>query len=118
MARNRRGRGENGITQRADGRWMAQGSRVTASGKRERPTFYGATKQEALAKLEDAKSKWAGDPADKRQTVAQYLARWLRDIRGSVEPTTWQRYDVAVRNQLVPGLGRVLLLDLAPAHVQ
>jgi integrase len=54
-----------------------------------------------------------------RQTVAQFLARWLEDaVKISTKPKTYEQYGWAVNNHLAPGLGRHQLRDLAPQHVQ
>jgi integrase len=95
MARKRRGRGEGSVYQRADGVWIASVSLgYDAEGKRQRLVAAGTTKREALDKLEENKGKTRGGiPLDaQRQTVAQYLAHWLKVVKPTVEPGTYEPY--------------------------
>src|SRR5689334_14890166 len=115
MARSRRGRGEGGVRQRADGLWVATIS-LTVGGKRTRPTVYGRTKAEALAKLRKLQARTPG-AADETMTVGAFLRTWLDGIRPSVEPTTWHQYDTHVRLHLTPQLGALRLAALTTAHV-
>ena len=51
--------------------------------------------------------------------LSEYLDRWLKDsVKDTVKISTYQRYEQVVRLHLVPGLGRVKLKALTPAHVQ
>ena len=57
--------------------------------------------------------------ADERQTVGQYLARWLADVaRSLVRPLTYRSYENAVSRYIVPHLGPRRLARLTPEHVQ
>ena len=90
-------------------------------GKYERKYFAAKTQAEVLEKLRDARREFdAGRPVKfERQTVAQFLARWLEDaVKISTKPKTYEQYAWAVNNHLAPGLGRHQLRDLAPQHVQ
>ena len=56
---------------------------------------------------------------NERQTVGQFLSRWLEDsARPSVRPTTFQSYQSYVRLHLIPELGHLKLARLMPADVQ
>lgn len=58
-------------------------------------------------------------PVDQRQTVKQYLTRWLQEtVKPNVRPSTYARSEQAVRLHLIPTLGRIRLAQLAPADVQ
>lgn len=48
MARRRRGRGEGGVYQRADGYWVGAVSGIDGTGRRRRVVVYGKTKGDAL----------------------------------------------------------------------
>src|SRR5215210_5175726 len=51
--------------------------------------------------------------------VAEYLAHWLNDsMRGTVRPSTFERYEYAVRPHNIPALGRVKLKSLTTAYVR
>src|SRR5262249_32863247 len=54
-----------------------------------------------------------------RQTVAQFLERWLEDsVKPSVRPLTHEQYRQHVRLYLTPILGRHQLTKLAPPHIR
>ena len=120
MARKRNA-GEGSIFQRADGRWCAQLDLGWESGKRRRSYIYGATAaevQDALLKVRSDQA--AGLPiAVERQSVAQFLDRWLEDsVKPSVRPLTHEQYHQHVKLYLAPLLGHHRLSKLAPAHVR
>src|SRR5579884_3830581 len=117
MAAKRRGHHEGTIRQRADGRWEAQVS--MPRGKRK--SYYGKTRREAQDKLRAAlRDLDAGlDLAAGRQTVGQFLDRWLADVaKPSVRPSTYESYAGHVRNHLKPALGHIQLAKLTPQQVQ
>jgi integrase len=91
-------------------------------GKQDRKYFYGKTRAEAQTKLTNAlveAGRGIAPSNNDRQTVGQFLARWLKDcVKPSVRPSTYARSEQAVRLHLEPKLGRIRLLDLSPAHVQ
>jgi integrase len=52
-------------------------------------------------------------------TVGEYLERWLKDsVQGTVRTSTYEVYGYMVHPHIVPGLGRLKLKDLNPAHVR
>ena len=52
-------------------------------------------------------------------TVGDYLERWLKDsVQGTVRTSTYEVYGYMVHPHIVPGLGRIKLRDLNPAHVR
>ena len=121
MSGRRRGRGEGSIVQRADGRWMARVDLRWADGKRQRKTLYGRTRR----KVSDALTKAlraAQDGTlltDERQTVGQFLARWLSDVaKPRVRPRTLDTYEAAVTHHIVPTLGKRTVAKLTPQDCQ
>lgn len=117
----RRGRGEGGITQRADGRWMARLDLGWQRGKRQRKTLYGKTRR-AVADALNKAMRAAKDGeliTDERQTLGQFLTRWLSDVAQSrVRPLTYRSYENAVSKYIVPHLGPHRLASLTSEHVQ
>ncbi|MBA3416200.1 MAG: site-specific integrase [Chloroflexia bacterium] len=117
MAAKRRGHGEGSIKQRADGLWEARVSLPAG----QRKSFYGKTRREAQDKLRVA-LKGLDDGLDLsagRQTVGQYMARWLADVaKPGLRPSTFKSYESYVRMHIVPDLGRHQLAKLTPQHVQ
>jgi len=121
MARRRRNHGEGSIFQRTDGRWCAQLDLGWQGGKRQRKYIYGATAAEVQDELLKARTDQSqGLPvAVERQTVAQYLERWLEDaVKPSVRPLTFEQYRQHVRLYLALLLGHHRLSKLAVQHVR
>ncbi len=119
MAR-RRGRGEGSITQRPDGRWVGRVDLGWQDGKRQRKAVYGRTRREVADKLPKvARSAQEGAAMpDERQTVGQFLNRWLEHKRSKLRPRAWATYEQAVRLHLVPGIGKVPLARLRPSQLE
>jgi hypothetical protein len=121
MNRKRRGRGEGGVFQRSDGRWVGVISLgYDGTGKRKRRTVYGESKgdvQEKLRRLQTDASTGRLDDAG-GMTVGTWLDRWLDTARSRLQPKTHLRYEQLVRLRIVPVLGSVKLAKLAPVHVQ
>jgi integrase len=121
MTRKRRGRGEGGIHQRADGLWVGTISLGTnAAGKRLRKSVYGTTKkavQEALRKVQDEMASGV-DLTLGKLTVSGWLTRWLTLINPTVEPGTYGPYERHVRLHIVPHIGKVAISKLAAVHIQ
>lgn len=52
-------------------------------------------------------------------TVAEWLNIWLHEYkRQNLRPTTWESYEVIIRNHLVPAIGALPLQTLRPEHLQ
>ncbi len=118
----RRGNNEGSVFQRPDGRWVAA---ITvgydANGKRRRQVVYGKTKSEVLDKLTRLHGAKANgtlvDPS--KETVAQYLDRWLRDVaKATLSAGSYTNYSGVIKNHIVPRIGGMQLQKLTPAHVQ
>jgi integrase len=121
MSTRRRGRGEGSILQRADGRWMARVDLGWQDGKRRSKAIYGRTRRAVADALQDA-LRAAQDGtlvADERQTIPEFLKRWLQDVvRPRVRPRTFVGYEAAIEHHISPHLGRVRLAKLTPQHLQ
>lgn len=117
----KRGQGEGTIRKRSDGRWEAMLTIVGPDGKSRRKSLYGKTQREAREKLTAAlRMLDQGEtlPTD-RQTVAQFLVRWLADvIKPNKAPSTYRVYEGLARLHLIPALGHIQLSKLTPQHVQ
>ncbi|OFV90135.1 MAG: hypothetical protein A3G76_12560 [Acidobacteria bacterium RIFCSPLOWO2_12_FULL_65_11] len=91
------------------------------NGRRRRKTVYGRTRRDVSDRLtRELRAAQEGEIiADARQTVARFLARWLRDVAGSrVRPLTYRSYENAVSRYVIPHLGPRRLVQLTPEHVQ
>lgn len=106
-----------------DGFWVGEvmvGRR--ADGKRDRRTFYGKTREEVEAQinlaLADSQRGLLADPT--RETLAQFVERWLTDVAAhTVRPVTLESYRATLgphvfRNQI----GDLQLAKLTPMHLQ
>lgn len=117
----RRGPNEGSIHQRNDGYWAATVDLGFVNGKRKRKYFYGKTRREVAEKLKVAlREQQQGLPiAIERQTVEQFLTKWLEDTaKPTLRPSTYTGYEVLVRVHIIPALGRIQLQQLSPQHVQ
>lgn len=118
--KRRRGHGEGSIFHRKDGSWVAQVDRGWENGHRKRHQLYARTFAQAREKLAAAR-KAARDNLpvpDERRTTGSFLREWLDGKRGTVRASTWQSYEVNIRRHVMPVIGHVPLVKLAPAHVQ
>lgn len=90
-------------------------------GKRRTKTIYGRTRKEVALRLADS-NKAAREGAliiDERQTVGQFLTRWIEDVaRTRVRPRTLTTYAAAIERHITPHIGRVPLGKLSAQHVQ
>jgi len=118
---HKRGQNEGSIYKRKDGRWAACISLGWQNGQQKRKYFYGDTSAEVKKALNKALlDHEQGLPvAVERQTVAQFLDRWLNDYaKPRIRPKTYRSYDKTTRLYLKPKLGQFILEKLAPQHVQ
>ena len=119
--RAKRGHGEGSYRQMPNGTWQG---RVTLPDGRQR-SVYAKTERQARDKAKEAiKQAEAGvklptrDDPKGRQTVAEFLARWLRDdIKPHKAPRTHEFYERIVRVHIAPAIGEHRLDKLTPQHV-
>ena len=110
------------IVSKRGGWWVVLSTKDPKTGRRLRP-WHGPYETEADARIaraklvvEQAENRYAFDP--ERHTVAQYLERWLRSVRGELRPATLAQYETQVRAYLVPWIGRERLTRLDVAAVR
>lgn len=116
MAGKRRGNGEGTIDLRSDGRWRAQMTLENGT----RKNLYGKTRKEAKDKLIALQHDiQRGLPVvAEKQTLADYLASWLKHSAGHLRPTSLVRYEELVRLHINPTLGKTRLARLTAQQVQ
>lgn len=116
-----RANGEGTIYQRKDGRWEAAAYVLTTDGTEKRQRLYGRTREEVhseLVRLLDQSRRGIPVP-DSPWKVGEYLDYWLEQVaKPSVRPTTYAKYEQAVRLYLKPGLGRQRLDRMSVKAVQ
>lgn len=112
----KRGNGEGSIYRRRDGRWCA----TISGGNGRRKSIYGKTRAAVGVKLNTAlKSRQDGMPmANERETVANFLAKWLEASASQLRPRTHLRYEQLLRLHAVPQLGKLRIARVAPQHLQ
>lgn len=115
----RRGNQEGSITQLSDGRWQA---RITyyENGIPKRKAFYGKTRKEAQEKLQRALADLQRGilPVSEKQTVGEFLVFWLEEVaKPRIRPRTYELYRGMVHQHLIPAIGHLPLVKLAPAHL-
>lgn len=115
MPRKRGQRGSGGITKRPGGKVQAQWSR-TQGGRRIRQSATFAIRDDAEWWLDQAKR--TGSAPDVNLSVAEYLARWLASIEGTIAASTWRSYTGHVRMHIVPVLGDIRVTALLPRDVE
>ncbi len=116
---SKRGQNEGTIYKRADGRWEGALTLPGTGGKRKR--VYGKTQREVREQLTALRRDLdQGMPVvTERQTVGQFLDRWLVDVvKPHKSPKTAVSYAQVTRLYLAPTLGQHLLTKLEPRHVQ
>lgn len=118
----RRQRGEGGLFQRSDGRWVGRIELGWRDGRRQRRTVYGKTMAECQRKMREARAQIeAGGRWTSRTPLAQWLGVWLEEIapgKAKMTPNTLRSYDSYCRNYLMACLGRVKLDELSAQHVR
>jgi integrase len=103
-------------------RVVVEAGRDPATGKRKRIVRYvegrKADAEELLAKLQvDYKEGNYVEP--NKITVGEWLDIWLNQYKKiDLKPSTWESYEVIIRNHLKPAIGALYLQDLRPEHLQ
>jgi integrase len=109
------------IRERSPGRWaIILDSRDSQTGKRKRRwhSFAGTKRQaqiECARLVSELQHGATVDPS--RETVANFLTRWLDHMRGQVAPRTHERYAELARKNLAPLLGGLVLTKLRPEQI-
>jgi integrase len=113
----KRANGEGSIyLRKSDGRWSASISLPNGARKH----FLHKDRDEVARQLRAAlKSQDDGLPIiTERQTMAQFMQRWLNAAKPSLRVRTWDRYEQLVRLHVTPDIGKVQLANLTPLHLQ
>lgn len=127
----RRGQRRRGhLIQRAEGSWTIvfdlEPVMDPATGRfkrRQKSVTVRGTQKEAQEKLTDYLKKRDSDdfieePGKAKQTVGDFLRRWLEHAKATVRGYTWERYRVIVERYLIPDLGARPLTKLTPLAIQ
>ena len=104
----RRPSGDGMVRKREDGRWEG---RIVVGHKENGDSIfryvYADTQKELTAKLRQHIDIYQGvDLTEQsRMTLGEWLDQWLKNIAGTIRPTTLTRYQGAVRIHINPRLG-------------
>jgi integrase len=109
------------IRERSPGRWaIVLDVRDPASGKRKRRWYsFAGTKREAQKEcarlITEMERGTYVEPT--RETVANFLERWIEHMQGQVSPRSHERYAELCCKNIVPLLGGLTLAKLQPAQI-
>jgi integrase len=109
------------IRERSPGRWaIVLDVRDPETGKRKRKWHaFKGTKRQAQTECSRLITEMSRgtylEPA--KETVAQFLDRWLEHTEPNVAPRTLERYQEIARKNLAPLLGNALLMRLRPEQI-
>ncbi len=109
------------IRERAPGHWaIILDMRDPATGKRRRKwhSFAGTKRQAQIECARLISEMQRGTYLEpNKTTVAQFLDRWLADVKSRVSPKTYERYEQICHKNIAPLLGAVPLARLRPEHI-
>lgn len=117
--RARRHRGEGGIYQRKDGRWVGAIDLGKVGGKRVRKTVTAPTLKELRPKFRKLQQQVQAGVLTDDMSVAEWMEHWLDLVAVErVRPTTMRTYRSKNRTWVVPHLGNIRLDRLRPDHIR
>ena len=120
MAR-RRPSGDGMVRKRDDGRWEG---RIVVGHKENGDSIfryvYAPTQKELSAKLRQHIDSYQGADLTEQSRISlgEWLDQWLKDIAGTIRPTTLTRYQGAVENHIRPQLGSKIISQVTPRDIQ
>jgi integrase len=122
LSGTRRDNGDGSISVRKDGTWTAriQVGRK-ANGKPQIKAFYGKTEVEVKRKLRNYKKEIAvvGSLDARKHSVETYIIKWLEIYKkNSISENGYDALESAVKNQVIPYLGYIQLINLTTENIQ
>jgi hypothetical protein len=109
------------IRERSPGCWaIILDQRDQATGKRKRKwhSFRGTKRQaqdERTRLMSEIQRGVYVEPS--KVTIAEFLDRWLTDVKGRVSPKTFERYEQVCKKNIAPLLGGTILSKLKPTQI-
>jgi len=109
------------IRERSPGCWaIILDQRDQATGKRKRKwhSFRGTKRQaqdERTRLMSEIQRGVYVEPS--KVTIAEFLDRWLTDVKGRVSPKTFERYEQVCKKNIAPLLGGTVLSKLKPTQI-
>ena len=120
--KTRRSNGEGSVTQRKDGTYMGRVSvGWDKNGNPKRHAVYGKTVAEVREKMVKIQHEMNTgiyiEP--NRMNISEWMDIWLEEYKkSSVRPSTFVSYEMNTRRHIKPHIGKLLLKDLRPDHIQ
>ena len=116
----RRSHGEGGLFKRTDGLWVGSVEIYSADGKRRQKRVYSKSRAEAMRKLKELKAKVEGGLVviTGKDTLSDWLDRWLSIRKPHLTQSTYQFYEEAIRLHINPVIGNVRLDRLTAQHLE
>jgi hypothetical protein len=109
------------IRERSAGHWaIVLDMRDPATGTRRRKwhSFFGTKRQAQIECARLISEMQRGSYLEpSKTTVAQFLDRWLADVKARVSPRTYERYEQICHKNIIPLLGAVSLARLRPEQI-
>jgi integrase len=119
--RRRRVPGEGSVFKRAsDGKWVAQVSIGPRTSRRYKTLTIGdrkPTRLEEQAALDKLKARVEKPAPSLPETTGAYLVRWVNEAR-NLRDTTRRGYRAAIVTHVLPSIGRIPLVELAPRDIE
>ncbi len=126
--KTRRAPGEGSVYERkSDGRWCATWTVTLGNGMTKKRVAYGDSKREAI-ESRAAAMKEAETQAENatKETVGQFLRRWLESSASRIRPTSYATYEADIRLYIAPeressrghGIGGIVLTKLTPLDIE
>jgi len=110
----KRAPGEGSIYKRGN-RWVAQ----VGSGKNREYQYFNTQREASAWRQKAVEQRRQGLVfAGSKVPLSKFLDEWLIVAKTSVRPNTYAQYSQIVHQHINPTLGRILLKDLRPDHVQ
>lgn len=85
---------------------------------RKRVDVYGKTVEEVKAKALKVEAREIASFKAEKQTVSQYLERWLTRVENRNAPRTHERYNSVVEKYIKPGIGGLRLAKVRRSDIQ
>lgn len=118
---SRRANGEGSIYQRKDGRWTGAVYVFNRDGGRQRRQVYGSSRIEVAGKVADLVrlNEQHVPAAPVTITVQEFADSWVQQLAsGGLKPATVSNYRWVLERYVLPRVGRLRLVALAPHHVR
>jgi integrase len=112
------------VRQRSKGSWEIiydMGADPVTGGRRQKSQTVKGTKRDAQRALREVllSLEQGSYVKPNKITVGEWLSQWLKDYASmNTTDRTQENYSSAVKCHLVPSLGKVILADLQPQHIQ